>query len=412
MNILNIDNISLSGQLSSAPAIIALFAFAGMAGVLLGRIKIYNISIGVGGTFFSSLALGYLGFQIDSHVLDFIRDAGVALFVYAVGIQIGPALFSSFKKDGLRLNLFAAIIVSFGFFIAICFTLFSGLSVAKIAGVMSGAVTNTPGLGAAQQLILEASADAEQLGHCGLAYAVTYPFGIFGIIIVLLLLKKIFRINIENEKKTFIETMEELAAPKAFHDIMPEKTDMFALGSGIFIGILIGIIPLKLPGAPVPLKLGVAGGPLLTALILGKIGRYGKIKWTIPAPANFALREIGITLFLTCVGLRSGEKFFASIADGEGLYWMFLGAIITFFPLLLVGFIARKFTHMNFISICGLLSGSMTDPPALSFAEKLCASETPAISFTTVYATTMVLRIIFAQLIVILSPWLTKLSTL
>ncbi len=387
--------------LSSVPSTIALLAIAGATGVLLGRICVRGVSIGTGGVLFASLALGHFGFTLDHHLMDFLRDAGLAVFVYTIGIQIGPLFFSSFKKEGLRLNILAAMLVSSGFAVAAILLLSTGTDVAKMAGAMSGAVTNTPGLGAAQQLISSADGGDPSRGDiCGLAYAVTYPFGIFGIIIAILLLRRMFKVDIDKERSKINQAPrgeEEKFSPGA-----DGRSDLFALCLGIFGGILVGMISLKIPGVPVPLKLGSAGGPLLVALFLGRLGRTANVNWTLPRPANLALRELGITIFLACVGLRSGGRFAESVMGGEGLQWMLFGTAISFLPVFVFGFVAMKFMKLDFFCVCGLLSGSMTDPPALSFSEKLCGSEAPAVSFTTVYALTMFLRIIYAQLLVIL----------
>lgn len=392
---------SCFATLSSVPSTIALLALAGAIGVLLGRICVRGVSIGAGGVLFASLALGHFGFMLDPHLMDFLRDAGLAVFVYTIGIQIGPQFFSSFKKKGLRLNVLAALVVSSGFAVAAILLLSTGTDVAKMAGAMSGAVTNTPGLGAAQQLISQADGgEPARSDICGLAYAVTYPFGIFGIITAILVLKRIFRIDIGREREG--ERPGNVGEdPKRSVDA-DGRTDILALCLGILAGILLGMISLKMPGVPVPLRLGSAGGPLLVALVLGRLGRTGKLAWKFPMPANLALRELGITIFLACVGLRSGGRFAESMLGGEGLQWMLFGAAITFLPIFVFGFVAMKFMKLDFFCVCGLLSGSMTDPPALSFSEKLCGSEAPAFSFTTVYALTMFLRIIYAQLLVIL----------
>jgi len=375
---------------------ILLLSIAGAFGIIIGRIRIFNVSIGVGGVLFSSLILGHFGFKIEREMIEFLRDAGLAFFVYTIGIQIGPVFFESFKKNGLKLNFLAMIVVTLAFILALIIKYFTRLDIAKIAGIMSGAVTNTPGLAAAQTLIAQADGNLTRSDICGVAYAVTYPFGIFGIIIAIILLKKIFSINLEEERKLFSKHNNSTNV-----ELLNEKTDIFALFVGISAGIMLGAIPIKVPGFPIPIKLGSAGGPLLVALVLGNTKKTGPITWTLPLPANLVLRELGIIIFLACVGLRSGAKFVESIVNGEGIIWMLLGSVITFIPIFLIGLIGIKFFKLNFFPICGLLSGAMTDPPAMSFSEKFCNSEIPALSFTTVYALTMFLRIIYAQILVI-----------
>jgi AspT/YidE/YbjL antiporter-like protein len=397
---MNVLNILQSGN--SIPGSLITLCLAGVIGILIGKISFKGISLGIGGVLFSSLLLGHMGFKIDPHYLEFIRETGLVFFVYTIGIQIGPRFFSSFKKEGIRLNILAAAIVAGGFAVAVCIHLASGLHIAIVAGIMSGAVTNTPGLGAAQQIISEYSNDALLNQNCGLGYAMAYPFGIIGIILVMTLLKKMCRIDVASERTAFEASSAKSIASADARDESNLKPDIIALTIGILAGVLIGIIPIKVPGIPIPLKLGIAGGPLLAALFLGKLRKTGPLKWTLPGSSNLVLRELGITMFLACVGLRSGEKFLHSLLDGEGLKWMLMGTLITIIPLIFAAFLSRCVMKMNFLAICGLLAGSMTDPPALSFAEKTTSSELPAVSYATVYALTMFLRITLAQLLVII----------
>lgn len=549
-----LKNIFLGHSVSSSIMCISL---AVALGILIGKIKLFKISLGIAGVLFSSIILGHIGMRLEKETLEFVREFGLILFVYSIGIQIGPSFFASFMKQGLRLNLLAAGIVTFGFAIASCMVL-SGVPVWAAAGIMSGAVTNTPGLGAAQQAIAEGISDSQSLVQIsGMAYAMCYPLGIIGIISVMLAIKKIFRIEIskereifENErdkalarpgnfnvlitnekiagtsiydfgklvKKEFVvsriyrngvltvpssdskiclgdilhivcskETADEIftlaggvsnidirnvddnfiakkslvtsadcigksiaeldffsshsvnitriaragielvAAPTLklqLGDIVTivgprdnveaavlrlgnsikalEHPNIFPIFIGIIFGIIIGSIPIPVPGLAMPLKLGLSGGALLSAMIFGRIGQIGRLSWYLPSSANLAIREIGISLFLACVGLRAGEKFFPTLASAQGLEWMLLGICITVLPILTLGILSRIFFKLDYLSLCGLLAGSMTDPPALSFANQASGSDAPSISYATVYALTMFLRIMFAQLLVIL----------
>jgi len=526
-------------------------------GILIGHIKIFKISLGMAGVLFSGLLIGHFGMRIEPGTLDFIREFGLILFVYTIGVQIGPAFFASFMKQGLKLNIMAIIIIVLGFTAAVIILLVTGLPVPVVAGIMSGAITNTPGLGAAQQALADAAPDSPGLGQTtGMAYAMCYPFGIFGTIAVMLLLKNIFRIDIREEEKKFNAERDEILMKPSSHNLLvsnrrlagtsigelhnlvkqdftisrlhrdgklsvPDNSDILQIGDiihvvcskeasedlallagditeiemhhdgtfvgataivtnkkavnksvgeigiggnfsvsitkvsragmeliatpglklqfgdqitmagakddieiaskelgnsikdletpnilpiflGIIFGLLIGSIPVNIPGFQIPLKLGLSGGALLSAIIFSRIGQIGRLSWFLPQSANFAIREIGITMFLACVGIRAGEKFFSTLIDGQGICWILLGITITVIPILIIGIFSLLFLKMNYLMLCGLLSGSLTDPPALSFATTSYKSDAPSITYATVYAMTMFLRIMFAQLLVVL----------
>ncbi len=494
---------------------------------------------------------------MNSEVLEFVKEFGLVLFVYTIGIQVGPAFFASFKKQGLKLNILAAGIVFLNVAVAIAVLFISKLPASIVVGIMSGAVTNTPGLGAAQQALREVVPGNSAIYDPGLGYAMAYPFGILGIILTMLACRKFFKIDLKKENAEFEEERSQNSgAPSEYSLIVTnprvvgrkvekikslvqgelvvsqllrdgvaqspnENTELWAgdiiqvvcskeqfddlamlvgdisgydfnsgagslasrsimvtrkdalkksigeldlsgrfginitcieragiemlpmasmklcigdvvcavgaenvlmeaaaeLGDsekdlehpniapifiGIVLGLIVGSIPLQIPGLSVPVKLGIAGGPLLVAVILGRIRRIGPLNWHLPMGANLIMRELGITLFLACVGLKSGGRFLETIIDGDGFYWMALGVMITGIPLVIIAFIARVFLKMNFLSLCGLLAGSCTDPPALSFAYQMAESEAPVISYATVYSLAMFLRIVAAQLFVIL----------
>ncbi len=534
-----------------------IFSLVAALGLLLGSISIFGIRLGVAGVLFSGLFFGHFGFNVNHEVLEFCREFGLILFVYTIGMQVGPGFFSSLKRDGLTLNLMAAFVVIAGVGITICLSFFAKIDMPVAVGMFSGATTNTPSLGAAQQALSSIPGITEDIKKLpGLGYAVAYPFGIFGIILTMLFTKFVFKVNIGNEAKDhavsqaqrtaslsainilvenpnlngiaitnipdlddsgvvisrvmheqkvhvalgetkifvgdvlyavgpkeklekFIagvgrrsdidvrqvksniiaqrvivtkpdvvgKTLEKLsiwerygititrvsraeiefaASPdielhyadtlmavgeeddiKEFaHEIgnSPKQLDhpfVIPMFVGIALGVLVGSWPIFLPGIPSPVKLGLAGGPLIVAIILSRIGRIGKLIWYMPISANFMVRELGIVLFLACVGLKSGDKFIHTLFAGDGFYWMACATLITVIPILIIGLFARARLKMNFLTICGILAGSMTDPPALAFANGLASSSAASISYATVYPLVMLLRVIFAQILVI-----------
>lgn len=538
-----------------AVVVIGLVAATGLA---LGRLPVAGVRLGVGGVLFTGLAAGHFGLALDRHVLEFVREFGLILFVYAIGMQVGPGFIDSLRRRGLRLNLVAGGIVIFGAALAAVFHLLGLFPLPVAVGVYSGAVTNTPSLAAASQAFAElAPAQAEALvGQAGLGYAVAYPFGIFGIILAMLAVRRIFRIDPAAETRQ-LETLLadnapplasrtiEATLPAAFGRLLTElpaiaeggavvsrvmaggvvrpvsldtvlapgmlvhavgRADALdalcreighdsdqdlpalpgpvevrsfrvtraaavgrtveALGLGpdhdvavtrvtragtefspgpgvglhfgdtvrcvgtaealafaearlgnsarelatphvlpIFIGILAGAvlggIAVPLPGLPTGVRLGVAGGPLLASILLSRLHHFGGLVWYLPQSANLLLREIGICLFLSCVGLAAGSRFVAAVGSGQGLVWLAAGAAITFVPLLAAGVFGRVFLKCNYASSCGLLAGAMTDPPALAFASQMLGGDAPASVYATVYPLAMILRIVTGQLLVL-----------
>jgi len=526
------------------------------AGVVLGKIKISGISLGVAFVLFTGIAVSHFGFTVDHVVLDFIRDFGLILFVFSIGLQVGPGFFASFRREGLTLNLLALSIVFLGVSVVLVIHYTAGMPVPMLVGIMSGAVTNTPGLGAAQQALIQVSGSSD-VPAIGLGYAVAYPFGILGIIFSMILIRRMMKINVPDElqlynranhpedqlpervsvlvsnRRVFGETIRDISAttnysfvvsrilhqgelvPAGSDTVLHEndvilvvaekralpaiiaqigiKSDMDLtarsgklisrrlivtrselsgkkLGSlnlrtkyninitrvyrsgielvaspdlrlqmgdkltvvgdegsmekvvaeignsikrldepniipifiGILLGVLLGSVPFFIPGVSNPLKLGLAGGPLIVAILLSKYGyRFQLVSYTTPS-ANLMLREIGITLFLASVGLSSGEKFIPVLVSGDGLKWMGYGILITLVPLLLTGIFSRIVLKRNYLELCGLLAGSMTDPPALAFANGIAQSEAPAVAYATIYPLTMFMRIFAAQLLILL----------
>ncbi len=538
---------------------ILLYSVIIAAGVFLGKRKIFGVSLGITFVLFAGLTMGHLGFSANHRVVEFVRDFGLILFIFSIGLQVGPGFFSSFKKGGLSLNLLALAIVLLGGLTTLTIHFLTGTSLPMLVGVMSGAVTNTPGLGAAQNALNQVtdSLSVTEIPEISLGYAVAYPFGVLGIIISMMAIKKIFRINISKEvnlfdedlhpagimpeklsiivtnpevfNKSILEISENLSPGVVISRIMhkgelqmatsrtiihesdvilvvaqkglvPEVVKKFgsisemdlASGSGklisrrlivtnkdvfgkdieslkvrtryninitrvyrsgiefiaspgirlqmgdrltvvgdeksiekvteqlgnslkrlkepnivpIFIGILLGVIlgsiPVFIPGITHPVKLGLAGGPLIVAILISKYGyKFSLVSYTTTS-ANLMLRELGIVLFLASVGLTSGEKFIPSLTSGDGFVWMGYGAVITLLPLVLIGTFSRIVLRKNYFEICGLLSGSMTDPPALAFANSIAQSEAPALAYATVYPLTMFLRIFIAQLLILI----------
>jgi len=525
-------------------------------GVFLGKLKVSGISLGITFVLFAGLAAGHFGLSANHLVIEFVKDFGLILFVFSIGLQVGPGFFSSFKKGGLTLNLLALIIVLLGGAITLALHYITGTSLPMLVGVMSGAATNTPGLGAAQQALMQVSGD-NPVPEIGLGYAVAYPFGVLGIIITMFAIRRFLGVNVPKEieqfnldlhptetlpeKKSILVTNHEifnktileiskmincevvvsrllrngeliLAASETVvlendillivtqkgalaeivsligkesdmdisaksgklisRRIMVTNKDVFGkdLGSmklrsryninitrvyrsgielvatpnlilqmgdrltvvgdeksmekviaqlgnsikrlnepnivpifiGILLGVILGSIPFQIPGIANPIRLGLAGGPLIVAILLSKYGyKFSLVSYTTPS-ANLMLREIGIVLFLASVGLVAVEKFIPTILSGDGLILMGYGALITLLPLLIIGFFTRIYLGKNYLEICGLLSGSMTDPPALAFANSIAQSEAPAVAYATVYPLVMFLRIFVAQMLVLL----------
>ncbi|MBO5849953.1 MAG: putative transporter [Paludibacteraceae bacterium] len=539
-----------------------IYSFAISAGVLLGKIKFGGVSLGVTFVLFIGLALGHFGFTVNDELLHFIKEFGLILFIFSIGLQVGPGFFSSFKKDGMLLNALAFSIVLLGIVTAIVIYLVSNgtLEMPMLVGVLSGAVTNTPGLGAAQEALKQLF-DAGQISEVpqiGLGYAVAYPLGVIGTILGLILIRVIFRIKLDKEnevlinkhnenkqdkpekitlkvtnkaifgktlqeckdligrkfvisrimhqdstfvpwKNTIIEendlllvvcSTNDLSAITAFvgettsyvwedknsqlvsrrivitqnkingktirdlnlrtlfgvnitrinrsgidllgrPDLVLQVGDrvmvvgeldaikkvehflgntlkrlnephLITIFFGILIGILVGSIPFYLPGMPMAAKLGLAGGPLIIAILLGRFGYKIKLITYTTQSANLMLREIGISLFLASVGISSGGKFIETLVTGNGLLMMGAGFLITIIPLLVVGTIARSVFHLNYFTLLGLVAGSSTNPPALAYSNTIAPNDEPAVAYSTVYPLTMFLRIISAQLLILL----------
>lgn len=547
----------------SLPSTIILYSVVIFTGIYLGKIKIFGVSLGVTFVLFVGLLLGHFGYTTSPEVLNFLRDFGLILFIFSIGMQVGPGFFSSFKEGGIRMNLLALLGISLNVAVMLAIYYIQGgaegsTSISQMVGIMQGAVTNTPGLGAAQQTFLQVVPDGGNVSQqMSMGYAAAYPLGVIGIILTMILIKVIFKID--NAKETAeleAESSNSELAPHMMtlrvtndlidglnmlklhtlisadyvvsrieqpdgHVIIPtSKTEVHLgdlclivcqaqdeeifnrfigpsvekkwemeqgpvvsrrvlvtrteyngvkLGSlhlhdgyqlnvtrvnragmdlvasyglrlqmgdrltvvgklsdidnlaaklgnsmkrlnepnlitmfiGIFLGIVVGCIPLQFPGMTVPMKLGLAGGPLIVAILLSAYGHKIHLVTYTNSSANLLLRELGICLFLASVGIAAGKNFAATVFTPEGATWVLYGFAIAMIPLLVMGIVARAKYKMNYFTICGMISGSYTDPPALAYGNKIANNDAPAVSYSTVYPLTMFMRVVAAQLVIL-----------
>jgi AspT/YidE/YbjL antiporter-like protein len=462
---------------------IGILALVCVFGLAFGSLSVRGIKLGTAGVLFAGILTGSFSKPVDHPTLEFVKDLGLILFVFTIGLQLGPGFTTALRRDGVRLNFLATAIVLIGTALAIMLAWFLGMDFAGALGMLAGATTNTTSLGAVQQSLATLPGLSEdQLALPALAYAVTYPAATIGIIGTLLLLTRIFRIDMKKEAEIFAEaqrrhseipesqpairppsgnisdrrivvthkyvlgkTIGELelndrcgavfsrvtranvelnptpALRLQFGDTVQaigdeaslacaeallgnsvkdlNQTHFISLFTGIVLGIVVGTMPIVVPGLPQPLQLGLAGGPLVVALALGRIGHIGRLVFYMPANTNLAFREFGIALFFAAVGLAAGPKFFGSVFSSVGLMWLGAGLCVTVLPLLIVGALARGFLHMNFAALGGLLAGSLTDPPALAFVNTLAGSDASSLAYVTVYPMTTLLRIVVAQVL-------------
>ena len=550
------------GNISLASTVL-LYSFVIFAGILLGKIKIAGVSLGVTFVLFVGILLGHFGYAVESNTLHFLREFGLILFIFSIGMQVGPGFFSSFKHGGVQMNGLAMLGIALN--VGIMLTIYylqggeNGLSsISDMVGVMCGAITNTPALGAAQQTVLQVSSEAYGVTQdMSMGYAAAYPLGVVGIILTMIVIKVAFKVNIDKEiKEIEAEKDESMKAPakltfkitnelvsglsmvrlhalipgdytcsrilkKDGKTVIPTSSDTIELGDkalivcakndeekfsrflgqkidmewpqdsgevvsrrilvtqtnyngvklgqlhlhaaydlnvtrvnrsgvdllaspglrlqigdrltvvgnldhinllakklgnsmkrlnepnlitmfiGIFLGILLGSLPVQFPGMSVPMKLGLAGGPLVVAILIGAYGHKFHLVTYTNSAANLLLREIGICLFLASVGIAAGKDFFATVFNLKGALWVGYGFCITVIPLVVVGIIARAKLKMNYLSIIGMMSGSYTDPPALAYGNKVANNDAPAVAYSTVYPLTMFARVIVAQIIVL-----------
>lgn len=539
---------------------IILFAIVITAGLWMGNHNFKGITIGSTWILFLGIVMGHFGLVPDQDVLHFMKDFGLILFVYSIGLQVGPGFFASFKSGGVTMNLMAAALILLSALVAFIIHLVTGESLTTMVGVMSGAVTNTPGLGAAQQTLLDSMGKDADASGLASAYAVAYPIGVLGVLFLLIFFKSAFRINLEKEREDLEsasrendtarrmhcqvtnpgiigKTLQEVISGNLEHELIvsrimrdgkefiPEgstvfqendkvlivttqksvdmlrivfgkelemhhedwtklkgvptihklcitnhqingkklrelffrtlygvtvtrvvragvellaisdlrlqvgdyiqvvgpdegidkvaaivgnkaanlnKPNMIPIFLGIALGILLGSLPITISGIPQPVKLGLAGGPLIVAIAISCLGpRLGMTTYTTQS-ANLMIREIGISFFLAAVGLGAGEDFVSSLMGG-GWWWILYGALITIIPVLTIGLIARCILKMNFYQICGLISGGTTNPPVLAFAQNAYGSAYTSVNYATVYPLSMFLRVLVAQVMVLLA---------
>lgn len=371
-------------------------------GLLLGKIKIAKISLGITWVLFVGIAFSACGITLNPEMLHVVKEFGLILFVVAVGLQVGPGFFRSFKKGGLAMNLMALVNVALGVLITVIIAKVAHQDLADMAGVYTGAITNTPGLSAAQQAVndlgIEGGADRLAAG-----YAVAYPLAVVGMIVSCILLRAFCRIDLNKEPTT-----ENALTPKSEKQATPitqrHKVNLIPIFVIIALGVIVGSIPIPV-GMKAPIKLGLAGGPLVVAIIGGWLGvkkGWFSTEFT-DSHGVWMLREVGIALFLACVGLSAGGQFVSTVQ--EHYMWVIYGVIITMVPPIIVTLFGRLALKMNYYTLMGFIGGSHTDPPTLAFANTVAPEgcKLPNMGYATVYPLTMFLRIFTAQLLVLLA---------
>lgn len=553
--------INLFTTTDSVAHIVLLYAIVIAVGVYLGNIKIGGISIGVTFVLFAGIAAGHIGFTAPTNILSFLQEFGLILFVFMIGLQVGPGFLESFRKGGITLNLLSTVMVVLNVIVMFaCYYIFFDTSDPKnlpmMVGTLYGAVTNTPGLGAANETLYSIF-DKGEVPQIASGYACAYPLGVLGIIGATIAIKYIFGIKLEKEEEELVKEEEDnddvkphfmdlevtnlylegktlaqvhnflnrdFVCSRILHDghvsipngstifhigdklfvvcaendaeaiiafigptinvdwkkqdepmvskrilvtrssingktlgqmhfssaygvnvtrVTRQGMDLFAIPSlslqvgdrimvvgpedavnrvaavmgnsikrldapniatifvGVFIGILFGSIPVAIPGIPVPIKLGIAGGPLIIAILIGRYGYKVHLVTYTTTSANMMLREIGLMLFLASVGIKAGDGFLETVIQGDGVKYVYTGFLITIIPILIIGIIARKKYKFNYFTIMGMIAGTYTDPPALAYANSICSKEAPSIGYSTVYPLSMFLRIFTAQIIVL-----------
>lgn len=377
---------------------IVLIALAITAGLLCDRIKICGVKLGVTWILFVGIFLGQMGFTLDPETCHFVKEFGLILFVYSIGLEVGPHFFSSFKSGGVTLNLLAMAIILLGSCTAYAIHLITGEDLYAMTGVLYGAVTNTPGLGAAQQTFSDLNEGLNNARFaCG--YAVAYPMGVMGIILSIIFIRVIFRISLDKEQKHDTKIDHEARSAVAQKIESPDVAPLFL---GIMLGVLLGSIPIFFPGISVPVKLGLAGGPLIVSILISYLGSKAGIRSSISPSANMMMRQVGICLFIAAVGISAGDGFIQTILDG-GYWWILYAFIITVLPILIVAVFARLVLHTNYFALIGMISGALTDPPALAYSNTICESDESSVAYSAVYPLSMFLRIIIAQVLVLIA---------
>ena len=371
-------------------------------GLLLGRIKIAKVSLGITWVLFVGILISAFGVTLNVEMLHIIKEFGLILFVVAVGLQVGPGFFRSFKKGGLAMNLMALVNVVLGVVITVLIAKLAHQDLADMAGVYTGAITNTPGLSAAQHTVIDLGMEGAS-HRLAAGYAVAYPLAVVGMIMTCILLRPLCRIDLKNEPSTDTN-LEPKAEKQATPTSQRHKVNLIPIFVIIAVGIIVGSIPIPV-GMDAPIKLGLAGGPLVVAIIgswLGVKKGWFTTEFT-DSHGVWMLREVGIALFLAGVGLGSGGKFVDTVQ--EHYMWVIYGVIITVVPPILVATFGRLVLKMNYYTLMGFIGGSHTDPPTLAFANTVAPEgcKLPNMGYATVYPLTMFLRIFTAQLLVLLA---------
>lgn len=393
-------NLMTNGGVGTTVLMLSVSIFAGL---LLGKFKIKGISLGITWVLFVGIILSALGISCNHDMLHIIKEFGLILFVTAVGLQVGPGFFKSFKKGGLAMNLMALVNVALGVVITIVIAKLAGEELTDMAGVYTGAITNTPGLSAAQQTVRDLGMDAaaDRLAN---GYAVAYPLAVVGMILTCIVLRPLCRIDMQKEP-TSGDDLEPNRQKQDTPVSQRHKVNLIPIFVIIAIGIILGSIPIPV-GMSAPVKLGLAGGPLVAALIgswLGVKKGWFTTEFT-ESHGVWMLREVGIALFLAGVGLGAGSSFISTIQAG-GYMWILYGFIITVVPPLLVALFGRLVLKINYYTLMGFIGGAHTDPPTLAFANNIAPEgcKLPNTGYATVYPLTMFLRIFTAQLLVLLA---------
>ena len=366
-------------------------------GRILGKTKIYGISFGATWVLFVGILFGHYGLTIDHELIHFLKEFGLVLFVYSIGLQVGPGFFSSFRSGGLALNVLTVFVIATGVLVTIGIYFLTGIPATTITGIMSGAVTNTPGLGAAQQAYFDTTGNTAT--DMAQGYAVAYPLGVIGCILSFVLIRMmLYRISGAHSNIAFHNKVE----TKGSVQNNPDQPNLIPIFIGIALGCILGSIPITFPGIPQPVKLGLAGGPLIVSILISHFGpRFHVITYTTPS-ANLMIREIGISLFLACVGLEAGDGFVDTLIHGDGMKWILYGALITVIPVLAGGLAGRYILKLDMNTLTGVLSGACTNPPALAYAsEQDRDSDKTGVAYATVYPLSMFLRVLAAQLMVL-----------
>ena len=393
-------NLLTNGGVGTTVLMLAISIFAGL---LLGKIKVKGITLGITWVLFVGIGLSAFGVACNHDMLHIIKEFGLILFVTAVGLQVGPGFFRSFKKGGLAMNLMAVVNVALGVGITVIIAKMANQELTDMAGVYTGAITNTPGLSAAQQAVgdLGIEGASERLAA---GYAVAYPLAVVGMIVSCLLLRWFCRIDLKKEPTEEIQSNQNNQSAPNNTDSKKGGILLIPIFVIIALGIVLGSIPIPV-GMKAPVKLGLAGGPLVVALIGGWLGV--KKGWFgtdfTEGQGVHMLREVGIALFLAGVGLGAGEKFVETVQ--VHYMWVVYGVIITMVPPILVTLFGRLVLHLNYYTLIGFIGGSHTDPPTLAFANNMAPDgcKLPNMGYATVYPLTMFLRIFTAQLLVLMA---------